>query len=255
MSKVLRQFSILALFVLASACTQSSGFDSNGEPATLHSYSVRGNSLLQPDALASDRAIWTRFTQVIPARHRPEIAVFETIDGNSGVDGALYPQDPDSKRIWVLQLDGTGSVSASDLDRTMVHEFAHLVTLRASQIPVSHLDDGAARAACRTYYDDYGCTTNTSYLNRFVQQFWTGLLPVESGGNAISDRYRRHRDQFVTEYAATNPSEDIAESFAEYVLRSTLPTGDSVANQKILFLAKYPELAALRRSIRASAGF
>jgi hypothetical protein len=234
---------------------RQSRFDSNGDPATLNSYSVRGNTILGPKPTATDKAIWTRFTQVIPARYRPEITIFETIDGNTGFDGSVHVQDPEVKDVWVLQLDGKGTVSAADLDRTMVHEFAHLLTLRASQIPVSHLDEDAARAACRTFYEDDGCTTKRSYLNRFVEQFWTGKMPFRSGERATSERYQSHRDQFVTEYAATSPAEDIAESFAEYVLASPLPKGDSIANSKILFFSNYPELAKIRNSIRSGAGF
>ena len=255
MGKALLNLSILIMIALASACAHDQGFDSNGEPATLHSYSVRGNSILEPEPTTTDRAIWTRFTQVIPARYRPEITTFQTIDGNTGFDGSVYARDLESKDVWVLQLDGKGTVSASELDRTMVHEFAHLLTLRASQVPVSHLNEDAARAACRTFYEDDGCTTKSSYLNRFVEQFWTGLLPLRGGQNAISDRYQNHPGQFVTEYAATSPSEDIAESFAEYVLASPLPKGDSIANRKILFFSNYPVLVRLRNSIRAGAGF
>ncbi len=50
------------------------------------------------------------------------------------------------------------------------------------------------------------------------------------------------------EYAATNPVEDIAESWTEFVMRPK-PIGTTIADQKEQFFYEYPELVKIRREI------
>ena len=71
--------------------------------------------------------------------------------------------------------------------------------------------------------------------NIFASEFWNHHLPVYSDEKTIASRYKNNRNELVTEYAATNPAEDIAESFAEYVLAEQLPKPTSIANRKIRF--------------------
>ena len=64
----------------------------------------------------------------------------------------------------------------------------------------------------------------------------------------VHEFYAKYPDQFVSEYAATNPVEDIAESWTEFVMRPK-PTGTSIADQKVQFFYEYPELVETRRQI------
>ena len=64
----------------------------------------------------------------------------------------------------------------------------------------------------------------------------------------IEDFYKTYEDQFVSDYAPTSPMEDIAESWAFFVL-SPKPELSSIANEKILFFYEYPELVELRTKI------
>jgi hypothetical protein len=59
---------------------------------------------------------------------------------------------------------------------------------------------------------------------------------------------------FVTEYAATNPGEDIAEVFAVFVTRADKPTGLSIKDKKVQMLYEYPDLVHLRTQIRTNLG-
>ena len=52
----------------------------------------------------------------------------------------------------------------------------------------------------------------------------------------------------MTDYAATNPGEDIAESFTSFVMEPK-PDGDTIAEEKVLFFYEYPELVQLRAEI------
>lgn len=54
----------------------------------------------------------------------------------------------------------------------------------------------------------------------------------------------------MTRYAATNPFEDIAESFTDFILLKKPADASRVESQKILFFYDYPELVELRDRIR-----
>ena len=62
--------------------------------------------------------------------------------------------------------------------------------------------------------------------------------------------YQKYQQEFVTEYAASDPKEDIAESWSYFVIAST-PDQDTIADQKISFFHEFPELVTLRLEIRS----
>ena len=66
--------------------------------------------------------------------------------------------------------------------------------------------------------------------------------------NLLDSFYNTYQDQFLTDYAHTNPAEDIAESFTFFIL-SARPELDSIASEKNLFFYEYPELIELRMQI------
>lgn len=164
-------------------------------------------------------------------------------------DGAYVAPNDRNLSTWVL---GVG-VAADDpgLDAILIHEFGHLVTLSPDQ-----LQPGIPAAGCSTYNDDLGCAKGPSTLAAFVEAFWSDALiaeaeEVEATGDdpsIVSDKYR---DQFVTDYAAIDPAEDLAEVFTAFVL-SDRPTGDTIADAKVDLLWQDPELVKLRTRIRAN---
>ncbi len=138
-----------------------------------------------------------------------------------------------------------------DLDAVLLHEFGHLQTLQASQDPPVVDPTG-----CATYFTGEGCALSTSTVNRFVERFWSPDMRDEAARieevgdwDAAETFLQRHRDEFVTEYAATNPGEDLAETFAMFVLGDR-PTGTTVADEKVRFLWDDPAMVELRREIR-----
>ena len=232
-----------------------------GDPIPLATYPLENDQLVGDSIDAQHEAVWERFSEIIPSEFRPEIESFQPIDGSSGIDGTMFATDDPT--VWVVQLDVMEAVSQKDLERTMIHEFAHLLTLRPSQIPP--VEESAdtdyetlyqeTKASCEIFFQSEGCPTTESYLYAFIDAFWTDLLPddveeLDSSDEAGEVRFEEFPGRFVTEYAGTQPTEDIAESFAEYVLADTLPTGDSEAEEKIRFFDDYPELQQIREAIR-----
>ena len=215
------------------------------------------------DNLAAYQAIWDRFVQLIPADEREMVALFELYsDGRDGILAAVAPLEGDPT-LWLLSVDPADVGDAEELDATLIHEFAHLLTLNDSQVPgIDEADFFAldrAEQSCSTYFPGEGCANADSYIHLFVERFWTNLLDEfgdleelddDAYWDAVDEITERYGDHFVTEYAMTNPAEDIAETFAIFVLEDR-PTGNTVAEQKLLFLYDFPELVTLRDEIRA----
>ena len=215
-------------------------------------FSVDGDSITQTsgdaDAARTAEAIWSRFTKLIPADQRTMIVGFELM-AEEGAGGYVYPDDNDPRK-WHL---GIAPGLNADEDFVLIHEFAHLLTLQAKEVPPS-FDDGS----CPTYHTGEGCSLKGSTMADFVARFWPKAQQDEvfaaqeaEDWDAIDAFYAEHRDDFVTDYATTNPAEDLAETFTIFVLEDR-PTGDTIADQKIQFLWADPDLVELREQIRAA---
>ncbi len=237
-------------------------------------YQVQGNKIVNPergaitddlqayqDDAAAHQRIWVFFANLIPAEHRSYISQFVIYtDGPDEVLAAVEP-DPNNTSQWILSVDIVDAADVEELTYTLVHEFAHILTLNETQVAFDEelfLQDDEeqyqeAEASCPTYFPGEGCSLGNSYINTFFDQFWVDVYDEWLESDPDSDEfYLDHEDEFVTDYAATNPAEDIAETFTLFVLQPK-PSGDTIAEEKILFFYDYPELVQLRAEIAGRA--
>ncbi len=224
------------------------------EPDPVATFTVEGNVLVvdgvAPDLSERATAVWNRFTRIVPADQRSMVSSFELMDVEYA--GAhVYPTDADPTR-WVL---GVSEGLGSDLDETLLHEWGHLVTLSASEVPPNPNAVG-----CKTYFTGEGCALPESTFARFVQAFWPrdmideaeriSMIEAENEYfDAVDAFLARHEGAFVTDYAATNPGEDLAETIAVFILTDR-PDGNEVRDDKVLFLWNDPEFVTVRERIR-----
>ena len=266
-----------------------SGADSGGASSkntdwqTLVIYQVDGNQIINPSYekvskdlkslqqdTASQQDAWNLFIGLIPPEDRQMVSEYQVFtDGPSNILAAVE-QAPNDPAKWMIEVDEADLQNKKELVFTLVHEYAHLLTLNADQVlpdiaVFNNPDDqnlyDKEVAACPTYFPSEGCSKPNSYINTFYNRFWVNIvdewqkidaLSTASDQNPYYDKlyafYQAHQDQFVDDYAATNASEDMAETFAYFVF-SPKPTGDSIRGQKILFFYDYPELIQLRSQI------
>lgn len=212
---------------------------------------------------ATQRSIWRLFARLIPADQRQMLSEFQIVtDGPGGILSAVEQTQDDPSR-WVLETDIADAADTRNLAFTLLHEFGHLLTLNAAQVPpdlavFAHPDSrrilDRAVATCRTYFPGEGCSRPSSYVNAFYDRFWNDLydewtaidqIPDDNRREASLHRfYRKYADRFVDSYAVTSPVEDLAETWAYYVL-SPRPGGSTIRDQKMGFFYNYPELVAL----------
>ncbi len=249
---------------------------------TLVTYAVDGDTITAPvfesvpdnlrdyqqDTVAQVE-IWDFITSVIPADRRTMVTGFVLYtDGASESLGAV--EQTDDPHAWMFEMDLIDGGNFPDLATTVIHEFAHLLTLDDSQVttdfPVFENPDSREiydrqAALCPNYFTFEGCSEADSYLNTFFNRFWPDIYAEWQAVDAETDQdlldqklsrfYQKYASQFVSEYAATSPSEDIAETFM-YFIFVPRPSGTTIADQKILFFYDYPELVALRERILAN---
>jgi hypothetical protein len=216
---------------------------------------------------AKHEELWNYFATLIPYEFRPHLAEFVIMtDGKDNVLAAVAQTSYDSA-LWNLQIDFADTNDSYYLTFTLIHEFAHLLTLEQNQVPPSlaifnNPDDNEIYydeiSACSTYHPGEGCSNQDSYINQFYEQFWLDIYEEWNEINLeededlyyekLDDFYYKYEDRFLTDYAATNPAEDIAESFAFFIFAEK-PLGETIAEEKILFFYNYPELVDLRTNI------
>lgn len=206
--------------------------------------------------LAAYTKIWDRIKTIVPDHMENLIVKFDLT--TDGVDGgmAYVVNEDDGLREWTISIDPKDAFNEDgsfhkELDHTIIHEFAHILTLNHAQM--ENVQGNG------TYENEEGDLAVASYLNLFYQKFWKPIIMehtkmVERNPEEGSyDFYDKYQNQFVSDYAATNPEEDIAETFTHFVLHGK-PEGKTISDQKIQFMYQFEELVKMRAAIRTNLG-
>lgn len=201
---------------------------------------------------ADDPAVyeaWAKLTVFTSAVERDTLAGFAGFRASPDTEAAAFALALDRGQTRFLI-----AVNLEFLDehprhvqRIMGHEFAHVLTGTAEGADRSEPD-------CRFAANRYGCVTNSNYLSQWVERFWSPeeLASLDRAGyRSTAEATRRCAVDpgFPTRYAATNPSEDFAESFEFFLF------GNRVAapvQPRIQFLSTFPELVRMRDRIVAA---
>jgi len=207
------------------------------------SYQVQGDSIVlvegEPEHWHTEA--WNRWVELVPSSARWRVGRFDAISGSS--EGQVEPIS-DSLQVWSLRI---AELDDDVRDIALVHELGHLVSLGPTEVVPA--TDPSVEENCVTYFSVEGCAIPGRVFEKFVSTFWDvdgGWDGIEQGAE---ERYRQNPGSFVTAYAATNPGEDIAETFVFFVYRLR-PTDTTVTDQKIALLWEFPELVELRRWLR-----
>ena len=230
----------------------------------LASYTISGDSITlessSPAPSAEDREIWNIFTTIIPPSARKDFKEFHVVNSEDSDTGAHVEQDSEDFKMWNMTVNLASFYNEGSLDNdyvysTLIHEFAHVLTLSQTQMryyPVTTSQSILERFAedCRTNLLHEGCLYENAYLDDFIDIFWADSEYLERVRNEEVSAFDDSPESFITDYAATNPWEDIAESFTYFVLRPRA-LGSSIADKKLQFFYDYKELEGLRAEIRS----
>lgn len=213
---------------------------------TVDVYTVQADGSLEPQARGLAADVWTTFTRVATVDFAADVVTEFRVGDAPESDTLAYVYQDRDPEYWVLAANLATSDDPTQLIATLVHEYGHILTLATDEVD----PDGIG---CVTIELEEGCAGEASLLWQFEQAFWAGYPDAPDVSNTDPDVawdfYYDHEDDFVSDYAATNVVEDIAETFMTFVLEDE-PDGDSVVATKLSFFWGYPEMVAIRERIR-----
>lgn len=227
---------------------------------TLAVYNIEGGEWIENETgndLEKYKDIWAIFAAISPDEVSDQYMEKYTVYENKKSDTAAFVERiKPEENMWELSVNIAAIDEQSRTENIflMTHEFAHILTLNESQV-----DTQAEESACLGYFTEEGCATQESYLGLFFDRFWSQVDILEMKNNQDESQntiFEEAPDEFHNRYAATNPAEDIAESFAAFVFKAKpvaqTPEGLTVADQKINFFYDFPELVQIRTDIRSN---
>lgn len=244
---------------------------------TLARYDVRDGELVAPrvsaavpdellelrDDRARHREAWSLWLGLAPAPWRDDIGqLLIATDGTDGIMASVGPVDAQLS-AWVLHIDPAELDDQEELEETLVHELAHVLSLRRGQVLVTpsvawgfgSLAEAADACAPGVGIED-GCLDPEAYLSRFIARFWDAELLAAADAIAVSETPERDAlalfdqdpSRFATDYAASHPAEDFAESWVTFVLYEYEGVDEPWA-RKAAFFEGFPELVEARAHI------
>lgn len=201
-------------------------------------YTVTTNQQLYPKPSDSDNRLWELFASIATNQTiKDRLETFEVFSDSTN-DSAASVWESSTPGKWHMNVNAAFADDRKDLIHTMVHEYGHIVTLDTTQVDKT-------TGACPVLTVPEGCVKAGSVLDGFHNSFWAGY--------GSTDEADYSADRFVSEYAASNTVEDLAETFAYFVLRPK-PEGTAVKDQKIQKLYNFQNLVNIRDRIRATLG-
>lgn len=228
------------------------------EEVSLGRYRIDGGEelVLIPNSLDLTRGPWTReeleglwafMRGVMPQGAFEDFVRFSLFtDGEGETMAYVLPRDGNGKR-WEIYVDPADAGDGQVFLETVLHEYCHYLTLNSRQVNYTW------EQTVDTYNEAGMVSAEGSYLDDFYQAFWTGYLDDRLANMDSYNFFLRHEDDFVNDYASTDPSEDISESFCYFVLWDR-QGGEAVWERKLDFFYGYPELVEFRREVRCNLG-
>ncbi|MEG1027744.1 MAG: hypothetical protein RSE07_03555, partial [Oscillospiraceae bacterium] len=185
---------------------------------------------------------------------------------NEGGYGAMVVPEKFDNTIWAMHVDVMDNTDENNkVDAwfypLICHEFAHIISLDDEQLTSDYSQQNLKV--------DYGMLKKEAYLNLFYEKFWgeeyfkewededrkRRLYDKDQDPNKPiqnNEFYNKHETDFVSKYAATNVSEDFADTFRWFVFLDEIPTDDTIAVKKINFMYEFPEFLEMRDKMRAA---
>ncbi|MFK8011504.1 MAG: hypothetical protein AB8B80_05650 [Marinicellaceae bacterium] len=259
---MIKQLLIFKLIIFCSVGFCQNSVFTKGEVWTISEGNIQSNGS-DKDVL-SDK-YWQYLNKILPTKllHQHIVSLRLFSDGIANDLGGISPLNKENSQ-WEIDIDtydfnfkNTHPSHVLLYSHTIIHEFGHLLTLNPEQLKVSN---DVNHSVAEGYLAKESHLKTDSYLGIFIHKFWQGTLFSEwdsiQNYNNPSKRehllyqlYLNNKNQFLTDYAVESPEEDIAESWAFFVL-SEKPVMDKIKHQKVLFFYEFPELVEYRKNIR-----
>ena len=222
-----------------------------GNLTKLVDYNVESELLSYQADTLKHQEIWNQVLKITPESYLSKINEFYIFTGSNSsyeLDGTMAYVIPTSDDLstwgYGLAVDTSYEVDFNvfedGLNGTIVHEFAHILVLDDTQLNASISQDD-----CSTFFLNEGCSREDSYIYSFYNDYWIDI----DENNTEEENYNANPGSFVSEYAAKDITEDMAETFRFYVLADAPLNSSTISNQKILSYYDNEDFVSLRNSM------
>lgn len=230
-----------------NGCTVNVGNFSAGLSNVLATYPVKDSEAEIENP--QHAAVWDYLCSILPKDARARIGEFRLFtDGCSNVlaftspvsreDGSVDNSSFSISIDYYDVYDENGTPRDwSKLTYTILHEYGHALLEDNTQIDLT---------VGENTHDPKGFIEG-SFRKAFYDRFWKDL-----GDSAVGD-YEKNPTNYVSRYGANYFHEDIADTFAVFVLGGK-PEGSTIAEQKLQFFWDDAQMVALRSAVRHNLG-
>jgi len=214
------------------------------DTVSLGSYNTSASAVAR---ITDDRSqdFFERVLELTPDEFVPLYDRFKVTNITGGDAAVLGMYDSRVGIDWEFRVDPAFLEAVTDqesIDELIVHEIAHLVG------ETDNLDYFGTDS-CHEYFMQQGCLDDSTIYGRYIDTFWDDeRLDATTAGYSANRLYRQYPGEFVSRYAATNPAEDFAESFAHFALYPNDRYGE-VAQEKIDFFNRFSYTLELKDEI------
>ena len=188
---------------------------------------------------------WELLSAISPPDELKPLAILAGFDAPDGdTDGFVIAIGDFDGATFQMSMNLTWT-DATDpwFSLTVAHELSHILTGQ-----IEELDRLSEPGECDTFDNGEGCALPGSYLDDWVAEFWSedelASLNVMTDDPDAADERCDVNSGFLGPYAATNPDEDFAESFAAFVFQVEMDNPQ--LEDKMAFFDERPELAEIR---------
>ncbi|MEM1333989.1 MAG: hypothetical protein AAGG08_11060, partial [Actinomycetota bacterium] len=116
---------------------------------------------------------WTTITEIAPVELYDDVSLLAGYEGTSDTLAFVTTLD-EQQSFFLLAVDVSSAEQDPDeLRLTMMHELTHVFV----QLPGTQLDVTVTDASeCDTFFNGAGCFTDGSYLDEWVDEFWSSEM-------------------------------------------------------------------------------
>ncbi len=202
---------------------------------------------------------WYVFSKLIPSEYRPNLKrIYWTDTGPMEAYGFGW-EEKDLQEHY-LMLSHNAAEYHGLLKNTIIHEFAHLLTLTGDQVDIYDETEPAiwkkGTGDCPTYSTRKLCVKKDSYLYPFYQQFWADIedewMAIKwDSETEYKEFFYLYEDRFFNSYQGTSPLEDIADTFTFFVITNSTEAKEQQGTkyEKLLYFYQFDKLVQLRTAI------
>lgn len=222
--------------------------------SVLHKYTLTNESDVQNILDPEHRRYLARIYDVFPDvydQKLSEFVIFSEAEGNYEAFVQTIPPEHD-QWSFAISADLLGREDRESNTALLVHELSHIISyesIAGVSLPKS--------ASCHEYFQVNGCPKANSYLAVFVDTFWdttdldraVRFTQTADTIGAADEYFQSTENQYLNGYAALNPEEDFAESFAQYAL-SRESQMSTIASQKVWWFDQFSDLQDIRQSVQ-----